>query len=235
LIKAQKRKDLLDLLLEKNHELGEESYSTSYIVDQFITFFTAGMDTTAQTAAMAMYYLAAYPDCREKVELEMKKFYKSPQDAKLSELQKMEYLDAFLKEMLRLSSPTPGLLMREAVDDHEVGGIKVKKGTLANIGTTMNCSNPKYFEDPDKFEPERFLNWNKGEEKIDPFAFTPFSIGARNCIGQHLAMVELKVIMCEFLRLFSFKLVEGYQLKMTIRLFYTPLDPVKLNVEWKKE
>jgi len=234
-IKTQKRKDLLDLLLEKNFELGEEVFSTPAIIDQFITFFIAGMDTTAQTAAMAMYYMAAYPDSREKIELEMKKFYKSPQEAKLSEIQKMEYLEAFLKELLRVASPVPGLLLREAVDDHEIGSIKVKKGTLVNIGTIINNSNPKYFDNPEKFEPERFLDWNKGEQKFDPFVFTPFSAGARNCIGQHLAMVEMKVIMCEFLRLFNFKLVDGYQLKMTIKLSYTPVEPVTMNLRLKNE
>jgi len=67
-------------------------------------------------------------------------------------------------------------------------------------------SNPKYFENPTVFDPERWTN-NKGLS--EPFSFLPFSGGTRNCIGQHLAMIETRIILVHFLKNFQFAPIEG--------------------------
>jgi len=91
-----------------------------------------------------------------------------------------------------------------------------------------NHMNYKYFEEPEKFKPERWL----GKKGLDPFVFIPFSAGSRNCIGQHLAIIEAKVIVIEFFRMFRSKLVpENYDLVMTFISLYKPKNPVILDLE----
>ena len=66
------------------------------------------------------------------------------------------------------------------------------------------------------------------------YAYTPFSAGPRNCIGQHLAIIESKVIMSEFLNRFDFELKEGYKLKMCLRFLYEPFDELTLVLKPKQ-
>ena len=93
--------------------------------------------------------------------------------------------------------------------------------------------NEKYYKDPHKFNPSRWLeNSENSAEKNDPFVFTPFSAGPRNCIGQHLAMNEIKIILGLFITRFDFSINKDYRLRMTMKLLHGPIDPLmfKLNV-----
>ena len=92
---------------------------------------------------------------------------------------------AFTKEVLRVYPPAPGTLPRIANEDHEIGDFKVKKGTIISAFFTPSLFNPKFFKDPDSFNPGRFLEKGNSDEgwKHEPFAYLPFSAGPRNCIG----------------------------------------------------
>jgi len=137
----------------------------------------------------------------------------------------MDYLTSAVKETLRIATPVPWILMRDSLEDHSVGDIKIKKGTLVKCEFFPSFYSTKYFEDPEEFKPER---WMDAQNKIDPYAFIPFSAGSRNCIGQHLAILEAKIIISEFLEKFDYKLTEGYQMRTGLRFLYEPLDPLKL-------
>ena len=107
------KKDMLDVLIEKQNEGGQNSISDSEIVDEFITFFNAGMDTTAHLVTMAVYHMNLNPHTRDELEYEVEKYYKS--GATVDDLQKMEGMHRFLKETIRLSSPAKGIFFREAL------------------------------------------------------------------------------------------------------------------------
>mmetsp|Transcript_10818 Transcript_10818/g.9354 ORF Transcript_10818/g.9354 Transcript_10818/m.9354 type:complete len:98 (+) Transcript_10818:1117-1410(+) len=97
----------------------------------------------------------------------------------------MEVLGAFTKEVLRFYHPAPGTIPRISNEDHEIGEFKVKKGTIISAFFTTSLFNPKFFKDPDCFNPGRFLEKGNSDEgwKHEPFAYLPFSAGPRNCIG----------------------------------------------------
>ena len=98
----------------------------------------------------------------------------------------------------------------------------------------MNDFNPLYYDEPEKFNPDR---WKEGKSKIgtgDTYHFIPFGSGPRNCIGQHLSWIEAKIIFSEFLKRFgSGKLSDNYTLKMTYRLVYEPLEELLYDFERK--
>ena len=93
-------------------------------------------------------------------------------------------------------------------------------------------NDPEYFPDPFEFKPERWFQENVIK---DPFTYTPFSSGVRNCIGQHLALIETRIILCELIKDYDLELEEGYKMRMVNRFMYEPFDPIKLKLTKKTE
>jgi len=218
--KQQTHHDLLNSLLAT--QTSQDGYSDEDIVNEFVTFFIAGMDTTGHLIGMALYCLTQHPQYLGELKEERKLTYNLQKRVSADSLQKMDVLHGFLKETLRLYTPAPTSFFKLSLEDHNIGDLRVKKGDLVVADYMFLFYNPKHFENPKMFYPER---WKKGESAIDPYAFTPFSAGPRNCIGQHLALIESKIIISEFLNRFDFHLKDqDYQLKMSIRFLYEPAD-----------
>ena len=228
------RKGLLQILVEKGKT--EKGLSEKELVANFITFFVAGMDTTGHTAGMAVYFLSQYPEVKEKLINEIDSLWDGKAPITLETMQKMEYMHAFLEETLRMATPAPSLFPRIAVQDHYLKDILVKKGTTIMPVFTPSMFSEEFYTDPCTFKPER---WIKGSESCerpnDPFAFIPFSSGARNCIGQHMSLMEAKLILCHFLKRYEFRLVEGYKLEMVRRFLAEPKEPMKFVLSKKIE
>lgn len=217
----QQSNDLLGLLLEtQKSEDPEQRFTDDDIIDEFGTFFFAGMDTTGHLATMALYNLSQHTEWLEELEAERKSTYNKEKVITAETLQSMDVLHSILKETLRFCNPIPGIVPRQAVVDHDLLDLKIKKGDVLTFELFSIFFNEKYFDNPFSFDPTRW----KREPKLDPYAFIPFSGGSRNCIGQHLAIMEAKIIISEFLEKFSFKVQEGYKLRMAFRLTYEPAD-----------
>jgi len=217
--------DLLQILL--NYSGTEGKMSDEEIVDQFVAMFLAGMDTTGHLLTMVVYYLDKYPKYKEKMMEEIQKNYPLDCAPTIEDLNRLEFTMAFLKETLRANTPVIGVFPRKAIRDHQLKDITVKKGDVINLEYHYNHHNPTYFEDVDDFKPDRWLDKTK---VVESYAFTPFSAGARNCIGQHLALNEARIILGELLTMYDFKLQDGYQLKMASPFLYEPLDPILLDL-----
>ena len=92
--------------------------------------------------------------------------------------------------------PLASLAIREAVSDHYLSGIRVRRGTLVNLSLQGNHFNEKYFERPFDFVPERWEN----SKDVAPFVMGGFSNGARTCIGKSLVQLESKIALIKFMR-----------------------------------
>lgn len=218
------RNDMIQILLEGEGENVDEMF----IVDQFLAFFLPGLDTSGHIMTMSLYYLTQYPECRAKFIEEVKRLYTCGKPITIEELNKFEYMSAFLKEVMRVSAPLGDVFARRAVKDHMLKDIHIRKGDTVNLDFFYNHFNPQHFPNPDVFDPNR---WLTKEKTLDPYAFTPFSAGPRTCIGQHLAMNEIKIILSEFVNMFEFDIKEGFKLSMTLKFLYGPLDPILLNLK----
>ena len=155
-------------------------------------------------------------------------FYKNEVD--MDNINKMEELNCFLKETLRFYTAIPFSMDRLALQDHKIGDVDIPKGMRVKPDYFAVAFDEKHWVEPEKFNPERW----KG--KIDPYTFVPFFAGPRNCIGQHLAMMEAKVVVSEFLERFEYGLKDdGYQLKMIYRFLYEPEDEILFDLKLKKD
>jgi len=217
---SSSHKDLLQILLEG--KMSEEE-----IIDQFVTFFFAGMDTTGHLLTMVVYYLDKYPELKTKMLEEIQTYYKPEQTITQENLNKMEFTLAFIKETLRAMTPVAGVFMRRVAKDHKLGDIHLREGDMVNLDYFYNSYNPAYFDDVDDFKPERWLDKSKPG---DAFAFTPFSGGARNCIGQHLALNESRIILGELLSQYDLKIPEDFKLKMITTFLYEPVEPILIDL-----
>merc|ERR1712233_275746 len=99
------------------------------------------------------------------------------------------YLDGFVKEALRF---TPGLrgIRKQSLDDVVVSGVQIEKGQEMNVNIELQSRNENEFENPDQFDPTRWMNGG-GPSK---YAFTPFGMGAKICLGWKLVYVEMKLM-----------------------------------------
>ena len=205
-----------------------QRFSDEDIINEFVTFFTAGMDTTAHLVAMALYCLDRNPQYLEDLKKERDATYNTEERVSAENLQKMNVLHSVLKEALRFYTPAPYTFPRVAVEDHKLGDLSVKKGSLVRPDFMTMFFDDKYFDNPTQFSSYRWIdNQNK---KLDPYTFIPFSAGPRNCIGQHLAIIEAKVIVSEFLNRFTFKIDESYQLKMRMGFSYEAAEEIRLHL-----
>lgn len=129
-----------------------------------------------------------------------------------SKLESCEYLKAVIEESLRINASLPGYLAREVLP----GGITVigeyfPPGVEIAVPTYTLHHNPKYFPDPHKHTPERWLPSESGVDnvKLAWEAFAPFSTGARMCIGRRLAYIELQIVIARVVFLYDMKYIDG--------------------------
>jgi len=225
---SMKGKNIIEGLIEaqKQHPTRSAILDDESIGGEFVTLLFAGTDTTSTLLAITLYYLSLYPDVVKELIEEINHAIPNGKVTSVNQLGSLELMHSTLKEVLRLHPPV-GFTIRQAVRDTKILDINVKKGDYVGLGIQANDSNPKYWEDPEKFNAKRFM---KGvmPANMEPFAFLPFSVGMRNCIGQHFALIQAKLVLATFLRTFDFKLVPGYKMKFGFKLLYEPMDPVEL-------
>lgn len=193
---GKRRLAFLDLLLEyeKKGEIDLEG-----IRDEVNTFMFEGHDTTATALSFGLMILAEYPEVQERIYKESKEIFgDSYRPASAIELGEMKYLDAVVKEILRIYPSVP-FIGREVVEDFMLGDVKVKKGTEVLVHIYGLHRIEDLYPEPEKFKPERFLS---GESR-HPYAYVPFSAGLRNCIGQRFAKLEIKSVLSEIIRNFK--------------------------------
>ncbi len=201
--------DLLGLLLSLRDTEGPEAtggpLSPQEVFDQCIVTFQAGHETTATALSWWGRLLAEHPQALAKAQAEV--------DAVLGErrptaedLPRLPWLTATLKEAMRLYPPAAALLTRRATADLVVRGTLLPKGTLLRITPWVVQRDPRLFDDPATFRPERFLPDAPAPARG---AWLPFGTRPRVCIGQHFAMLEATLVAAMLLQPFSWTLAAG--------------------------
>lgn len=196
--------DLLNMLLETRYEDTGEGMSVTQLIDEIKILFVAGYETTANALTFTLYLLANHPDVQQKVWEEIAKI-ESQEGETVDKLQKMTYINAVLNESMRLYPPA-WIVDRQNVTDDTITSYHIKKGTLIGISLYELHRNPKYWNNPDEFNPERFLD---EEKKHSMQYFYPFGAGPRMCIGTGFAVYELCLTLFNIVKKYDIKPVSG--------------------------
>ncbi|MFH7012245.1 cytochrome P450 [Flavobacterium sp. FlaQc-52] len=195
--------DLLNMLLETRYEDSGEGMSTQQLIDEIKILFTAGHETTANALTFTLHLLGNNPDVQQKVLEEILKIEAETEDV-VEQLQKMTYTNAVLNESMRLYPPA-WITDRQNVEDDTLGGYNIKKGTLIGVSFYELHRNVKYWENPDDFNPGRFL----GEQKKQSMPyFYPFGAGPRMCIGAGFAIYEMCLAIAYIVKKYKIASVE---------------------------
>ncbi|KYN21324.1 PREDICTED: cytochrome P450 6k1-like [Trachymyrmex cornetzi] len=197
-----KRGDLIDSLLQLKTETPDNMnvrFEGDALLAQAAIFFVAGRETSIATMTCALFELAKQPEIQRRVREEILKTIQDANDVTYEAVHNMKYLHQVINETLRLYPPAP-IIDRFPLSDYTFPGTKitVKKNIPVYVVLRGIQSDPRYYLDPMRFDPERFSDERKDE--IVPSTFLPFGEGPRNCIGMRLGILQTTVGLIAILR-----------------------------------
>lgn len=201
---GQEFEDLLTMLLLAVDDEGDgRGMTDEQARDEAITLFNAGHDTTAAALAWVWYMVASHRAIEDRLieEIDAALGGNAPT---LADVGRLPYVEMVIKESLRLYPPTWSLVPREVVEPVEIGGYRIARGSWIYIFPYVTQRDPRFFKDPETFDPERFSPVRIDE--IPQHAYIPFGGGPRVCIGEKFAMMEMILIVATVLQKMRVKL-----------------------------
>ncbi|KAH0855041.1 hypothetical protein HID58_020521, partial [Brassica napus] len=207
-------KDLMDVLLEaKEDENAEYKITRDHIKSLFVELFLGGTDTSKQTIQWTMARIINNPKVIERLREEMDSVVGKSRLIQETDLPNLPYLQAVIKEALRMYPPVP-LFGRRLQEGCKMGGFYVAEKTTLVVNGYAIMRDPNYWEDPDEFKPERFLGEQGDEIREQVLKYLSFGSGRRGCPGSNLAYIFL-----------------GTAIGMMIQCFDWRTEEVKVNLE----
>ncbi|KAJ9627966.1 hypothetical protein H2203_003185 [Taxawa tesnikishii (nom. ined.)] len=195
------KKDLLNAMINGRDAKTGEGLSDENIVSNMITFLIAGHETTSGLLSFAFYYLAKNPEYYRKAQEEVDAVV-GDSPITVDHMTKLPYLNAILRETLRLQPTAPGFTVEPKQDEVIGGKYFVPKGApLQAILPKIHRDPAVYGEDANEFKPERMLDENFS--KLPPNAWKPFGNGMRACIGRPFAWQEALLVAAMLLQYFN--------------------------------
>ncbi len=208
---------------------------TDLIAQAFIFFF-AGYAGVTQAMAYSAHVLATNKEVEEKLIQEIDELRSSlrPEGITYEKIRDMKYMDQFISEVLRM---WPNLLhdrvcRKNYLLEFDNRKILIEKDMIVSTPIVGFHYDPNYFPNPEKFDPDRFSDENRGNINMD--AYMPFGIGPRNCIGSRFALMELKTILYHLLSDFKFEACEKTEIPLKfskVPLAVKPANGIWLNLK----
>jgi cytochrome P450 len=193
-------RDLFDLMNAARDPETGEAFSEAQLGDQVATMILAGHETTATALFWALYLLALDPVAQEQLAAEARQVSADGE----ADLERLKFTRAVVDETMRLYPPA-FLIARAAAGNDEVAGIPIKRHDVILIAPWLLHRHEKLWRDPNAFVPERFLS---PAPPPDRFAYLPFGVGARVCIGAHFALVEATLALARIIAAFRVTLLD---------------------------
>jgi cytochrome P450 family 110 len=199
---APARDDVLSLLVAARDEDGNPMPDDE-LRDQMMTLLFAGHETTATALAWALHRILQRPDVLAEIRAEHDRVV-GEGPFRAEHVMRLEYLDATVKEALRLDPIIPDV-GRRLVRPTRIGGWELPAGVVAAPDIHLAHRRPDRWPEPDAFRPERFLGARPG-----PYEFLPFGGGMRRCLGMAFALYEMKVVLARVLARVELRVAPGY-------------------------
>ncbi len=189
---GEDKNDLLSMLLRAQDEDDGSRMTDQQVLDEAVTLFGAGHETTSNALTWTWYLLAQNPDVETRLQAELDRMLGGRLPT-LNDLAALQYTEMVIKEALRLYPPAWLLTARTPLETVTVGGYPIHPGEWIFISPYVMHHNPRYFDDPQRFDPERFADGR--EQELARYAYFPFGGGPRVCIGNSFAMMEARLIL----------------------------------------
>ena len=220
--------DILSMLISTKHEDGR-SITFDELRDEMMTILVAGGETTSSALAWAVFHILKTPGVLNKIREELTTVLDGD-DISAQHLPKLNYLEAVVKETLRLSPviPTVGRALQRPMT---IGGHDLPAGVVVVPCIYLTHRREDIYPDPLMFKPERFQNDGPGS-----YEFFPFGGGIRRCIGAAFAMYEMKILLAQVALRTDLDLPANYQGRVTRRsVTFTPEKGMLVNVKLRKK
>ncbi len=207
----------------------EGAMTRQQLRDEVVTLFLAGHETTALALTWALYLVALHPDTDAQLAAELKVHDgRKPAAQALSEL---PFTEQVLKETMRLYPPVY-VIPRVCQEPVRLAGYEVRPGSEVWLWLYFVHHDARWFEQPERFRPERFLA--TAEAARDPNTFLPFGAGSRACVGRHFAMLEAALSLSAVLRRFRLQLVDSRPVRLHPRITLAPARPIRARLEERR-
>ena len=220
--------DLFSLLCQATDEDGN-GYTDQEIVDHMIFLMMAAHDTTTSTLTSITYALAKNPEWQLRLTSEINSLGEHPLTH--ADLEKMTETDWVIKESLRMYPPL-STLPKFSNTDFEYEGKLIPGGAMVMTYPIHTHYMNEYWDNPYQFDPLRFSP-ERAEQKRHAYSWVPFSGGAHMCIGLHFANMQIKLVLTEMLKQYTWQVAEGYEMPVQQSPISKPRDDLPISITSK--
>ena len=214
------------MLMETRYEDGG-SMTDRQLLDEANILMVAGHETSAMALSWAWYLLASNPNVASKL-LSASQENLEGKDPSFEQLRNMGYSLQVIEEVMRLYPPA-WITDREPLEDEVFEEIPIKKGLDIICLIYSLHRNPKYWSNPEEFDPERFNTENKKLQV--PYSYIPFGGGPRLCIGNNFALMEMQFVLSMLIQRYQFELVSKEPVALNPLVTLRPENGIKMRIK----
>jgi enediyne biosynthesis protein E7 len=222
----QEHFDFLEMLMATRDRESAAPMSDKELIDEILTLIVAGHETTAAALTWAWYLISQHPETAARLEAEADR--PTPGLLGLDAAESLAFTHQVLQEALRLYPPG-WLFTRRTIESDELGGFAIGPRTDVFISPYLLHRHPEFWSEPEEFRPERFAGADA--EERHKFAYIPFSVGPRHCIGENIAMLEMLVHVHAMSRRFRLTRATSEPIELEAQINLRPRSPLLMTVE----
>jgi cytochrome P450 len=219
--------DFLSMLMATRDRDTEEAMSDKEMIDEVLTLIVAGHETTAAALTWTWYLISQHPDTAARLQAEADGVG-SERTLGLDAAESLQFTHQVLQEALRLYPPG-WLITRRTLEADELGGYPIAPRTDVFISPYMLHRHPAFWSEPEEFRPERFAGADA--EERHRFAYIPFAVGPRHCIGENLAMFEMLAHVQSMSRRFRLTRANDEPIELEAQINLRPRSNLMMMVE----
>ena len=220
---ADKNENVLSKLMRNG------GISNKQIRDEVMTLLLAGHETTSNLLSWTIWLLSQNPEWQVAIYEELKKF-KDIDSITRNDYKSLKILNSVIQESLRILPPVPGI-SRTSINKDEICGHPIEAGTTIVILPWVIHRDPRYWAEPNQFDPNRFL---QASQLYSEFAFIPFAAGPRGCIGEDLAIAEASYILAKIVSLFSWEAQIGFKPQQVAHVTLRSQNGIRMILKKRK-
>ena len=219
--------DLLSMLMAARDEETGQQMDDKLLRDEVATLMLAGHETTANALSWTWMLLAQHPEARQKLNNELQQVLAGRLPT-IEDMRNLRYTNQVVKESMRLYPPV-AIFGREAVRDCTIGDYEIPQGTTIMISQWVMHRHPKYFTNPEAFEPERWTE--EFEKQLPRGVYIPFGDGPRICIGKGFAQMEAVLLLATIAQRFELNLEPDFPIVPQPSITLRPEYGIKVRLK----